>query len=380
MYLVAEESVKRKRYMKRMLVITPSMDQGGAETFLMKVYRALDKKKYQFDFYIMGNKGFYDGEIISLGGRITYAPMKTKGFFKYRSFIKAFFKSNNYEYIYRAVSTSLATLDLFYAKKYGNPKRIIARSTNSNVYGKIAHYAFRPFMLNVSNAKIAPSTEAAMFMFGKRSVKMNKVSLLMNGIDTSLFSFMDNKRTKSREGLGIKSSETLFIHIGRFTKQKNHSELAVIFKEILMIDNNSRLLCVGDGRTKGNFIRKCKDLNVLERVIFLEQRSDINELLMAADIMLLPSLFEGLPNVVMEAQATGLPCLVSDNVTKECDVTNLVYFEKLGNPGKWASQSLKISNSNMYLREENAKKFPEKYDINQIAERFVNIVFEDENK
>lgn len=199
----------------------------------------------------------------------------------------------------------------------------------------------------------------------------------MNGIDTSLFAFTGKARIEKREELNIKREEVVFIHIGRFSKQKNQSELADIFKEVALLENNARFLCVGSGNEKIDFIKKCKALNILDKVTLLELRTDINELLMAADIMLFPSLFEGLPNVVVEAQATGLPCLVSETVTKECKVTDFVSFEKLGDPKKWAEKSLKILSKNIDSREENAKKFPMEYDIDKIVEQFVQIVFND---
>lgn len=363
--------------MKKMLIITNPMDQGGAETFLMKIYRALDKTRYQFDFYVMGEKGFYDDEIISLGGRITYAPMKTEGFFKYKKHLKSFFKTNRYDYVYRALSNSLASLDLHYAKKYGNPKRLIARSANANSLNKLGHCIYKPFSLSSSNIKLAPSTEAAIFMFGKRKVKNGEVTLLMNGINTSLFRFQPEKRILKRKELGIIGNEVIFIHVGRFAKQKNHDELADIFKEYLLLDESARLICIGTGDTKENFVTKSKEFNIFEKIIFLEQRTDINELLMAGDIMLLPSLFEGLPNVVMEAQATGLPCLVSNTVTKECNATGLVSFEDLGDPKKWAEQCVEILSDNSNSREENAEKFPIEYDINQTVEQFIRIIFKD---
>lgn len=360
-----------------MLIITSPMDQGGAETFLMKVYRALDKTKYQFDFYVMGNRGFYDDEIIGLGGKITYGPMKSEGFFAYRKSLKNFLKNNMYDYVYRAMANSLASLDLFYAKKYGKAKTLVARSMIAEPSRDFIQCLFMPLLRSVSTVKVAPSTEAGLFMFGKRSVRKNNVNILMNGIDTSLFVFDNKTRIEKRSELTLDKNEILFIHIGRFSKQKNQLELADIFKKIVSLKENARLLCIGSGDEKEDFIKKCEKLNILHKIIFLEQRKDINELLMAADLMLLPSLFEGLPNVIMEAQATGLPCLVSDTVTKECNVTNLVFFDKLGNSKKWAEESLNILDNNLNLREENAKKFPVKYDINQIVEQFVQIVFND---
>lgn len=353
------------------------MNQGGAETFLMKMYRTLDKTQYQFDFFVMGGKGFYDDEILDLGGQITYAPMKTAGFLKYKKFIKSFFQNNKYNYVYRSLSDSIASLDLHYAKKYGKAKRVIARSAIANSLNKFGHYIYRPLSFRSSNVKIAPSTEAAIFMFGKRNVEKGRVNILMNGIQTSLFAFDSYTRIQKRKELKIKDDDKLFIHVGRFSEQKNHKELADIFREVLTLDDKARLLCIGTGDTKENFVKKCKDLNIFKNIILLERRTDVNELLMAAEIMLLPSLYEGLPNVVIEAQATGLPCLVSDTITKECDATGLVSFEKLNDPKKWAEESLKILNSNWDLRKENSEKFPMKYDIGQTVKQFIKIVFED---
>lgn len=366
--------------MKRMLIMHGPMNQGGAETFLMKIYRAIDKTKYQFDFYLMGGKGFYDSEILSLGGEIFYSSMKTQGFRQYKNSLKSFFKTHHYDYVFRALSNSLSSLDLYYAKKYGKANVLIARSANSDSKEKVFHRLFLPFAKHIPNKMIAPSTEAAIFMFGRGNVEKGKVKLLMNGVDTSLFNFTEQKRTKIRSVLNISQDEKLFIHIGRFDEAKNHFELADIFLEIYSLNDKAKLLCVGSGILKNDFIKKCNNLNILDKIIFLENRTDINELLMAADAMLLPSLYEGMPNVVIEAQSTGLPCLVSNSITKECNISNIVYFESLGNPKKWAAKANNIANYNLEKRIENVTRFPKEYRIEEVTKRFAHIVFESDKE
>lgn len=364
--------------MKKLLVLTNTMNQGGAETFIMKIYRIIDKNQYQFDFYIMGEEGFYDEEIISLGGKITYAPMKTKGFKKYKNYLTNFLAENKYKYVYKSVANSISELDFFYVKKFEHAKVIAARSMIAKNGNSILHYLFRPLANTFSTVKLAPSTEAANFMFGKRQIRQNKVILLNNGVPIEQFAFDNEVRMRVREMLKLKDDSKLFIHIGRFSRQKNHCFLLEVFEKVNKLDNNTYLLCVGSGELKQSFIHNVASKNLEKNVILFDKRTDVNELLMAADMMLLPSLFEGLPNVVIEAQATGLPCIVSEKVTREAKVTNLVTFLNINDSNLWGEHivkhNLKLSNQNRLT----FNTFPNDYHINEVVKKFINTIFKGE--
>ena len=336
--------------MKRMLCIVSSMDRGGAETFLMKIYRCLDKNKYQMDFCVSKKeKGFYDDEILSLGGKIFYVPPKSKNPFKTFIEIKKIVKSENYNYVLRTSQQSLAALDLL-AAKLGGAEVLIYRSSNAGMTGNKINKIINKF-----------------FSFLPK--------IIHNALDYKLFKFNSNIRNKIRDELKIKN-QLLYGHIGRFNIQKNHLFLLDIFNEILKREKNSMLLLIGEGEEKSKIISKLNELKLEKNVIILKPQPNVNEYLMAMDKLIFPSLFEGMPNIVIEAQATGLPCYVSSAITKEAKITNLVKYisltEKITN---WAET---ILNDKLTTRKSYEKDFFEKkYMIEEISEEFVKECFKE---
>lgn len=366
-----------------MLCIVSSMDRGGAETFLMKIYRCLDKNEYQMDFCVSKKeKGFYDDEILSQGGKIFYVPPKSKNPFKTFIEIKKIVKSENYNYVLRTSQQSLAALDLL-AAKLGGAKVLIYRSSNAGMTGnkinKIINKFFSFLPKIIPNVKIAPSTEAAEFVFGKNAVKKGKVKIIHNALDYKLFKFNKNIRNRVRNELGIKDQVVLYGHIGRFNIQKNHLFLLDIFNEILKREKNSMLLLIGEGEEKIKIISKIKELKLEKSVIILKPQPNANEYLMAMDKLIFPSLFEGMPNIVIEAQATGLPCYVSSTITKEANITGLVKYIKLNFESHiWAQE---ILNSNNLERRNYKNEFSvNKYLIEDITSDFVKLIFSERRK
>ena len=359
--------------MKRLLCIVSSMDRGGAETFLMKVYRKIDKTKFQMDFCVSKQTpGFYDEEIKSLGGKIFYIPPKSKNPFKNFLEIKRIVKRENYNSVLRTSQQSLATLDLL-AAKFGGAKKLIYRSSNAGLTGgKISIFINKIFSFLpkiIPNVKIAPSTEAAEFVFGKKSVKKNKVFILHNALDYEQFQFREVVRTKIRKQLKI-DNKIVYGHVGRFNIQKNHEFLIKVFLEINKKNPDSVLLMIGEGEEKEKIKKMVEDLNLKNQVIFLEPKPNINEYLMAMDTLIFPSFFEGMPNVVIEAQATGLKCFVSDSITKEANITGLVKYISLNQTSKeWANTILKDKD---FERKDTKKHFlKNKYMVEQITEEFI---------
>lgn len=331
--------------MKRLLCIVSSMNTGGAETFLMKIYRNLDKTKYQMDFLVSEKEeGFYDSEIKTLGGNVFYVPPKSESFFKSFWGIKNLVKKEQYEYVLRTNENSLSTLDLL-AAKLGGAKVLIQRSSNAGTAGgrvhKILHKLFKFLPKIIPNVKLAPSSEAAIYTFGKKQYKNGKVKILKNSIPFDKFEFKDSIRNNTRKDLGI---ETNFVvgHIGRFNEQKNHKFLIEIFSEIKKTKENAVLLLIGQGELEDKIKEQIKQMKLENSVKFLGIRTDIPDLLMSMDVFVFPSLYEGMPNTVIEAQATGLPCVISDKITKESNITGLVNFISLDeNTEYWAEEILK---------------------------------------
>ena len=369
--------------MKRLLCITSALNTGGAETFLMKIYRTLDREKYQMDFCVMSNeKGFYEEEIKLLGGKIFHIIPKTENMLKSFFSIKKIVKENNYNYVIRINEHSLSVIDLI-AARLGGAKNLILRSTNANTQSKKRHLLHKLFQIlpkTIPTVKIAPSTEAAEYTFGKNQVKNGRIHKLNNGVPIDKFLFCENIRTEKRKELGIENNFVVG-HVGRFSPQKNHMFLLEIFKLIKNKLPNAILLLIGDGELRENIKNKAQELNVLDSIKFLGVRSDIPELLMAMDIKIFPSFFEGMPNTIIEAQASGLPSLISDTITKEADITGLVTYMPLTESAeKWAEKCLEIKNES--IQRKNTKEYfiKEKYDINSVTEEFIRLVFDTERK
>jgi len=365
--------------MNRLLCIVGGMNAGGAETFLMKIYRALDKSKYQMDFLVaIEEKGFYDDEINFLGGKIFHVPPKSKVFLKNFKEISRIVEDNHYKSVLRVSQHSLSAMDLL-AARLGGAKKIAFRSSNSSTVDEsnkeVLLHKLCLFMPKIiPNIRFAPSTEAAEFMFGRNSVTNKKAQILHNALDLNIFFYDEKGRNQIRKEFGINDKTLLCGHIGRFKKQKNHSFLIKVFNSLHGINPNSKLLLVGNGELEPEIRSQIKDLKLENDVIFAGVRSDITQLLSAMDIFLFPSFYEGMPNTVIEAQATGLPCIISDTITREANITGLVHYMSLSDPlEQWADQAIKcilekrIDTKSIFLKE--------KYDINSVVEEFTKLCY-----
>ncbi len=357
--------------MKRILCILSSLDAGGAETFLMKIYRALTPEEYQLDFVVSRGGGCYTDEVLARGGRIYEIPERTKDFFGAFRGIKSIVKENKYDSVLKLGENSLSALDLIAAKQ-GGAKKLALRSCNAptglSLKLRCVHSLLKPLLNSVATVKLAPSQLAADFMFGKRS----DVTLLNNGVDLSVFRFDPQGRDRIREEFGLQ--EKLVIgHIGRFHHQKNHRYLLEVFAKIRERNENATLLIVGTGELEAQIKEWIDELNLQDHVILAGQRFDIPALLSAMDVFVFPSLHEGMPNTVIEAQATGLPCVIADTITREADITGLVHYMPLSESTEvWAEKALSVLSEQ---RRDTASDFKKNgYDIGVVAERFCDLI------
>ena len=355
------------------------MNAGGAETFLMKIYRAVDRTKYQFDFCITASeKCFYEDEILALGGRIYRIPAKSENLKEFRKQLSALIKREKYQYALRLTSNAMGIMDLKIAKDAG-VKRCCVRSTNSSdgngLKIKVAHVLGKILYRKYVDRAFAPSDLAAIYTFGKVAYESGKVKILHNAVDLEYFKYDADAREKICKELQLATDSLIVGHVGRFAEQKNHLFLADIFKCIKEKNEKAVLLLVGDGELKDVFKQKCDVLGILDSVYFTGIRSDIPKLLSAMDVFVFPSFYEGMPNTVIEAQATGLPCVISDTITKDCNITGLVSLVSLEKSAEYWSE---ITIENIKRSRVNTKQcfIDQKYDIGSSAEEFVKIVFE----
>ncbi len=329
----------------RVLQCFGRMDRGGAETLMMNVYRNIDRDKVQFDFVVhTTDKCAYDDEILALGGRIFRVP-RYNGFnhLWYVSNWKNLFNSNkgNWQVIHGHMFTT-ASIYLRIAKI--NNINTIVHSHNTS-FDKGLKGIFKRILLRgitkYADTLFACSQKAGFWLFGKNVCKKKKYYLINNAIDIKKYIFDELCRNKKRKELGIEN-KLVIGHIGRMdSNQKNHVFLLEIFSEICKINDESILLLIGDGCLREKFEKKTSNLQLKDKVKFLGVRSDIPDLLQSMDIFLFPSMYEGLPIVLIEAQASGLKCIISSTITKEVEITNLIEFIPLDKSAKyWANKAL----------------------------------------
>lgn len=311
----------------RVLQVIGIMDRGGAETMIMNLYRNIDRSKVQFDFVQHTNEqAAFNDEIEKLGGRIYHCPKYVvKNHFEYKKWWKTFFDkhANEYTAVHGHIG-STASIYLKIANKYNlftiahshNTKGVL--SINSIMY-RIMSYNTR----HIADYFFACSKQAGIDRFGTKVVSNEKIySVLNNAIDTKIFDYNEEVRMQMRQKLNFSSDNLVIGHIGRFQPQKNHDFLIDIFAEIHKINKKSRLLLVGDGDLKEKIMRKVESLNLIDCVYFTGVRSDVQDLIQAMDIFLFPSLFEGLPVTLVEAQTSGIKCVISDNIPKDSILIN----------------------------------------------------------
>ena len=324
----------------RVLQVVTNMDRGGLETMLMNYYRHIDRTKVQFDFLThRQERAAYDDEIEALGGKIYRLPRLIPWSKHYLSALDDFFTSHPEYKVIHVHQDCLSSIILKVAAKHGVPVRV-AHSHNANQDRDIK-YPVKLFCMR-SIPKYATHLFACSTAAGDWMFRGAPYQLFANATDTLRFSFSAARAVEMRGKLGISKNTLVIGHVGRFWAQKNHTFLIDIFSQIAAKESNSRLLLIGNGGRFEEIQEKVKALNLADKVIFTGVRADIPDLMQAMDIFVLPSLYEGLPVTMVEAQASGLPCVISDKVPPECILTDgLVDVMPLSaSPGAWAGKIL----------------------------------------
>ena len=345
---------------------------GGVEAVIMNYYRHIDRTKVQFDFICdEDSTNIPYEEIKKLGGKVILCPPYQK-LPKYLKFLKQLFKEKKYRIVHSNINT-LSVFPLYAAKKAGVPVRIAHSHSTSNPKEwkkNLLKNALRPFSKKYATDYFACSELAGRYLFGDKTFNKGEVKIIHNAIDVEKFKYDPEARKKLRKEIGIKDSDFVIGHIGRFVEQKNHRFLIDIFAEVKKEKKNAKLVLVGQGPLREEIEEKVKNLGLEKDVFFLGQRSDTNKLYSVFDVFCLPSLYEGLPVVGVEAQANGVPCVFSDRITKEI----------------FASRNLEIididdlsSTVNAFLKSSKRKMSNlQKYNISETASSIEEIYMEKE--
>ncbi len=373
-----------KENIKRVLqIFGEPLSNGGQESFIMNMYRNINHNKVQFDFYTpyyCDNENMKNeienlgGKVYTSNGRFSDEHGNKKDLSKN---LKKFLEKHKYEVVHIHSGSIYSLMIASKIARKSGTKNVIVHSHCggiSNLKHTVIKMISKSFFMKYPTKFCACSKVAAEWKFPKRIIDNNEYTILKNAIDTSKIYYSGEIRKKKRKELKI---EDKFVvgHIGRFSPQKNHDFLIEIFKNIVMKKENSILLLIGTGELQEKAIQKVKELKIEDKVLFLNIRKDVNELLNVMDVLVLPSLYEGLPVVGVEAQATGLPVIASDNVTKEMPIENLSnYFSLNLEPEKWADNIIRISNN---VRENTTEKIKEcGYDVKEAANIMENYYFD----
>ena len=328
--------------MIRVLHVVTYMGRGGLETMLMNYYRHINRSEVQFDFLVHRDfEADFDNEIKSMGGKIYHVSRLVPWSRSYRSELKRFFHEHPEYRIVHVHQDCLSSVVLECAKECGVPVRI-AHSHSSSAVKNIKY----PIKLHYM--KQIPKYATHMFACGKQAgdwmFSGNEYKIIRNAIDTEKYQYsMDiDRQVRLEFGLG---EEMIVGHVGNFTEAKNHMFLLDVFQEVMKKKSEARLILVGGGEGMNPVKEKAKNMGIQDRIIFTGVRSDVNRLMQAMNVFVFPSLYEGLPVTMIEAQASGLPCIISDHVSDECIVTkglvSSVALEE--SPVRWAEHILQQS-------------------------------------
>lgn len=356
----------------RVLQVLNNLNRGGAENFVMNVYRAIDKTKIQFDFIVHSDDvGDFSEEIISMGGKIFVCPKyRGKNHISYVNWWKKFFSEHKEYGAIHSHIRSTASIYLPIARKNGVKTIVHSHSTSngtglSSVVKQILQYPLRW----CSDYCFACSKEAGEWLYGKKIVKSKKYYYIPNAVDLSKFSYNSSKRDEYRKELNV-SDKLVYIHVGRFNEVKNHKFLIETFKEINKKLPDSVLLLVGTGELFEAIKGYINDNDMSDIVYLLGKRSDVPYLYSMADCLLFPSLWEGLPVSLVEAQASGIPCFISDTISNDVSISDLVRRLPINQGAQcWVDA---VVNANLERKDVRDQLTKAGYDINALAEWLQN--------
>ena len=327
---------------RRVLHVIGAMDRGGAETLIMNVYRNIDRSILQFDFLVHETRECdFDSEIRALGGSIfSIDRLNGINIVSYIKQCRVFFRTHhNYCAVHVHIGSS-ACFVIKEAKKFG--LFCIAHSHNTNPSLSFLEIGFRLFSYPtryIADYYLACSREAGVDRFGNSVVTSNRFSVLNNGIDVKRYKFSSKSRFSMRRDLGIAPEQKAICHIGRFSDEKNHEFLLKAFAKCGGGEFDGRLFLIGRGPLRNNMEQLAAELNIRDKVVFLGVRSDIPDLLMAMDLFVFPSKWEGLGIAAIEAQASGLPCILSPALPDMAICSPYAYkMDSLNSTAAWAER------------------------------------------
>lgn len=376
----------------RVLHVLGNTNLGGAESRIMDLYRHTDRNRVQFDFLVhSGEEGFYEKEIRELGGRIFRVPrFRIYNYFSYWKALKEFFQKHHEFALVQGHMTSTAAIYLPIAKKAGVKKTAAhARSAgvDKGLKGTMTRF-LRRNLADKADYLFTCSELAGISVYGEKAVQEGKTIFIPNAIDCAGFTFDPEKRKKMREELGL-TDAIIIGHVGRFHYAKNHEYLLRVFAELCRMsagadgstaeigaDQKYHLILLGEGPLMEDTRKLAEELGVADRVHFLGNHKNIADYYQTMDYFVYPSRYEGMPGTIVEAQASGLPCLMSDTICREVIATELVETMSIEEEPKAWAEGLQRRIDALVSKQENREKYAAKmaaagFDVQAQAERMM---------
>ena len=337
--------------MKRILFISQYLNRGGTEAFMMNVFRGIDKCRFIIDFLLYSKQETdYSHEVEKNGGRIFRVTCRKESILAWHKELNSFFKMHAKEYhaIHFCGNSLTSIAPIYYAYKYGVPVRAVHAHSSSvkGLHNRLLHILNRKYATKISTHHLACSIEAGQWFFNN-----TEAEIIKNGVETSHFAYNKSLRERIRTELNIKNTTKVIGHVGRFSAEKNHSFIIDVFSAYNQANPNSQLVLIGIGPLLKDAETKVKKLGIERNVLFLGERKNVAELMQAMDLFLMPSTFEGLPFVLVEAQCAGLPCVISDVISNDIRITRNIVYQSLTNDKNAWAQTIKQTLSN-FTRED----------------------------
>ena len=359
----------------RILHIVGAMYPGGMENFIMNLYRNIDRTRFQFDFVVHQQKdNDYTEEIEKLGGRVYLLPRLTRKPFSNLHRIRRLVRENHYPMVIRHTANALVAPQLLAAKSAGAVT--VCHSHNETDPQLRLHRMGQKLMRRAADIRLACSEKAGHWMYGDQSFEV-----IHNAIDIPRFAYHESKAAKIREEFHLEGRHA-YGNIANFIASKNHSYLLRIYREIIKLDPDAVCFCLGEGDLRPQIEEEIKELHLEGRVILTGIRGDVPDFMSALDVLVFPSRFEGLPLTLIEAQAAGLPSLISDTITGDVIVTEGI-VQQLSielDPKEWAERAVLLA------KEQSDRTCPYEsiaaagYDIRQLVQWYQEFIQKNINR
>lgn len=371
---------------KVLAVNVGSKDFGGVSRYLFSILQNIDKRKIQMEFLtpFFSTYNSVKEDINNLGGKTFELRVDNKSkilkMYNIKKSLIDFIKQNQYDIVY--INSGSIVLNYVISKtiKQNTNAKIIIHShngdKNNNIFKKLILNIFKKQLTKYADKMLACSDLAAKHMF----CDMKECTIIPNGIEIDKFVFDKNAREEIRKKIKAEEDTMVIGHIGRFAKQKNHTFLIETFYRLHQKNKNSILLLIGQGTLKEKIKKQINNLNLKESVIILEQRKDVSKYYSAMDIFVFPSLYEGLPISLIEAQASALPIICSSNITRNVKTNENVFFLKINDATKWSNKILSTDIEEANRQRNDIQKIRDKYNIKEVTKKIESILLDMCNK